>query len=568
MTTLPPSLSHASAHPSPPSLADLIAHIEADETLPMQRRRDLCSAIRIVARAMDRRPEEISADPVLLRPRLKAITPAQAGVLPARWRNVISLLGFALEHAGGPYIRGRSKTSLSEGWIRLKARCDDKHLWTGISRFVHWCTDEGIEPADVTPDTFVTFHEALTVGLLGNKHPAITHRVTSRSWNKAAGSISGWPDVRVPMGDNRKKYILPWETFPETLKAEFDAYILDRSAPDPLGEKLRPPLKPSSVTTRTYHMREYIAVLVRVGEPPSELRTLWDILRPARVKAALLAFQKGKEPSNTRQAHSIATLLRSLAFWSGGDEECLAPLRGYCKRLESKVGMTDKNLSRLRQFDDPKVMSSVVNLPRVVFDRKAGRLKPYRRALEVQTAIMVEFLLQAPIRIGNLVALDLEQHLCRFGKNGPYHLCIPADEVKNGVELRIPLPDETSRLIDIYLKKYRPALLDGASNAVFPGRDSGHKGIRSVSGNIAKFLLQECGIAFNAHAFRHLAAYNFLKAFPGQYEVVRRLLGHRNLETTIRYYCGLETQAAFQQYNEVMNEKRRLANQPKKGNRK
>jgi integrase len=205
------------------------------------------------------------------------------------------------------------------------------------------------------------------------------------------------------------------------------------------------------------------------------------------------------------------------------------------------------------------VMANVANLARLIFERKARRLKPYRRALEVQTALMIELLRQAPIRIGNLVTLNIGKHLHRFGKSGAYHMSIPADEVKNGVELKIPLSDETSRLIDIYLKKYRPALLDGPSDALFPGRDGGHKGVRSASGNISKFLLKECKIEFNPHAFRHLAAINFLKAFPGQYEVVRRLLGHRNIETTIKYYCGLETDEAFRRHAALVAEQRRAA---------
>jgi len=43
------------------------------------------------------------------------------------------------------------------------------------------------------------------------------------------------------------------------------------------------------------------------------------------------------------------------------------------------------------------------------------------------------------------------------------------------------------------------------------------------------------------HQFRHACAAIYLKHRPGEYEVVRRLLGHRNIQTTINFYCGLET---------------------------
>ena len=43
-----------------------------------------------------------------------------------------------------------------------------------------------------------------------------------------------------------------------------------------------------------------------------------------------------------------------------------------------------------------------------------------------------------------------------------------------------------------------------------------------------------------AHQFRHAAAAIYLKEHPGQYETVRQLLGHRNIQTTINFYVGLD----------------------------
>jgi integrase len=214
--------------------------------------------------------------------------------------------------------------------------------------------------------------------------------------------------------------------------------------------------------------------------------------------------------------------------------------------------MTVKNETRLRQLADPELMAALVRLPIEVVKRKSARLKPYRRALEVETALMVQILLMVPLRVGNLARLDLDRHLGRFGKDRGYFVTIPRHEVKNDVELRIPLSDETSRLIDIYISKYRPALLGEPSSALFPGRDGGAKCVRSTSGNISKFLMRELGIAFNAHLFRHLAAYNYLRRFPGDYETVRQLLGHKLLETTKAFYCGLENEAAFRRFSEII----------------
>jgi hypothetical protein len=59
----------------------------------------------------------------------------------------------------------------------------------------------------------------------------------------------------------------------------------------------------------------------------------------------------------------------------------------------------------------------------------------------------------------------------------------------------------------------------------------------------------ELGVPVNLHLLRHFAAWLFLKRNPGAYETVRRLLGHRNINTTIKWYAGLEGNAAARQFD-------------------
>jgi hypothetical protein len=51
---------------------------------------------------------------------------------------------------------------------------------------------------------------------------------------------------------------------------------------------------------------------------------------------------------------------------------------------------------------------------------------------------------------------------------------------------------------------------------------------------------------------RHLAGFLWLNAHPGQYEAVRQLLGHKNIETTIRFYSGAEKTKAYERYDQMI----------------
>jgi integrase len=58
------------------------------------------------------------------------------------------------------------------------------------------------------------------------------------------------------------------------------------------------------------------------------------------------------------------------------------------------------------------------------------------------------------------------------------------------------------------------------------------------------------------HQFRHAAAAIFLKHQPGNYEAVRRLLGHRSIQTTIRFYCELESTQANAIFGQIVRRER------------
>jgi integrase len=55
-----------------------------------------------------------------------------------------------------------------------------------------------------------------------------------------------------------------------------------------------------------------------------------------------------------------------------------------------------------------------------------------------------------------------------------------------------------------------------------------------MSLQITDRIEKECGLRTTAHQFRHAAAAIFLKDHPGEYETIRQLLGHRNIQTTMK----------------------------------
>lgn len=80
-----------------------------------------------------------------------------------------------------------------------------------------------------------------------------------------------------------------------------------------------------------------------------------------------------------------------------------------------------------------------------------------------------------------------------------------------------------------------------------------------LSKQIAKLASEQIGFPVTAHQFRHACAFIYLKRHPGDYETVRRFLGHKRIETTIRFYCGMEAEAAVGLWTETLAKEREVA---------
>ncbi len=129
------------------------------------------------------------------------------------------------------------------------------------------------------------------------------------------------------------------------------------------------------------------------------------------------------------------------------------------------------------------------------------------------------------------------------------HIVIEPAEVKNGEPLDYPMPQESFELIERYLREFRPRLAPADSTALFPGRCGGPKVVRGFADQISNTIHAHTGMRINPHLFRHVAAKLYLDGNPGGYEVVRRVLGQRSINTTTRFYTGLETASAVRHFN-------------------
>jgi Phage integrase family len=242
------------------------------------------------------------------------------------------------------------------------------------------------------------------------------------------------------------------------------------------------------------------------------------------------------------------------------DDACCERLDEMRRDLEEhrQSGLTGKNIALIRQVLTPGVWNRVVKLPfeMMATARQQQAHGPARAAVTAQIAVAIAILTVAPVRLANLTAIRLGTNLIKpDGPASKYWLVFPDYDVKNRVKLEFPLEQYLTRLIDEYVHDFRPGLLRGRNEDwLFPGQGGGAKGKIFLSGQITQRIVKATGPRITVHQFRHAAGALILQRRPGEYELVRRLLGHRNVQTTINAYVGLENIQASEIFSRIVKE--------------
>ena len=204
----------------------------------------------------------------------------------------------------------------------------------------------------------------------------------------------------------------------------------------------------------------------------------------------------------------------------------------------------------------------MVSLPDVLM-RQAHSAKdhaPIKAAVTAQLAAAIAILTFAPIRISNLVGIELDKNLIKpGGLNTPYWLVFPDYDVKNRVDLNFQFDQTLTDLIDEYIHEFRPTLLRGANCAwLFPGEGGDPKTRRTLGPQMTARSRRRWEFTSLRTNSGHAAAAVYLKHHPGDYETVRRLLGHRTIQTTINFYCGLQTTQATERFGNIIRQQIRF----------
>jgi hypothetical protein len=541
------------------SLADAIAVITSSAELPEEIRRHWASSLRQIAKGFDQPLELIPARYHAIQCGLARLHHAPLGVSAKTLSNHKSNAKRALLWLAREKDFPRHGVPLNPQWNALWREVGTRTR-RRLSSLFRYGSAKNLAPADVDEralDAFMDYRLQC-----GKRADGAFRRLLARAWNSNVVVVPGWPGRRLAEPPAKKQVELVWESFPEGLRQDIARYLesLTRIRRGQSGRRIRP-LKETTIRTRRAELVGAVRMAVSLGVPVDALTSLRALLSPEMIEKILEGYwcRNGEEPA-------IYTIDLAAHFYAIAREtQCVDAVA--CARLDDmraalaahrRDGLTDKNSALIRKVLTPGIWSQVVKLPFAMMAAARARAghSPMRAAVTAQLAVAIAILSVAPARLANLTAIKLGFNLIKpDGPDSSYWLVFPDYDVKNRVKLEFPLEPYLTQLIDEYVFDHRASLLRGSNEDwLFPGLRAGTKGKSFLSGQITKRIFKATGLRITVHQFRHAAAALLLMRRPGEYELVKKLLGHRKVSTTISAYIGLESIQASEIFGKIVME--------------
>lgn len=176
------------------------------------------------------------------------------------------------------------------------------------------------------------------------------------------------------------------------------------------------------------------------------------------------------------------------------------------------------------------------------------RRHPMRVAIRARDGLMIAMLICCPLRIANLLQIEIGTHLLRDGDR--YRLHFKKHETKTGAELDSDLPPGLSRYIDQYLRHYRPSLLalgaEENTTRLWIDRWGQPMSEAAIRAQIEFNTANAFGRHIWPHLFRAIAVTGVVDEAPEEIGITPDLLGHASVQTTSRHYILASATRAHQ----------------------
>ncbi len=551
----------------PRNFEELIALTRNDDRLTFKQRKVLRSHLKRFCEIVGRIPTTVATDIESVRDLMSKANPGACGVDMAYWAKIRSGVWRAMEDAGFPVVRARGVNPTPPVQTLVAIMGDDDKAQLTLTPLLKFFVMTGTSPWEFTQETVPLYREWLQ-GCYSRTNWQRAYKRSLGVWTALQTRYSDqWPQHPVTAQFDVDDFYYPtWDYFPH-LREDYDHHLEEIAANKPRRYgKDRKLLSPPTLKAREGHVRRFASAVAKAhNTDPHEVRTLEYITRPEVVDETVNLLMDRSGTKTNGGVYQTLRHINSIArHHVKRNEDELDELMAIRASVAPPNGPADKNVALVQLFRDAELREKFADCAGEIL-RELKRKKPLspgdvKRGM---LAFLAAILMKIPMRISEVLALKYGETFFDVGagKARKVAISLPADMVKNNEPRRAPFGPELVRLYDVYRSIIRPHLAPASNPYLFPSGPTAVRNDDHISHSLASMMHQKIGVRMTAHQFRHVVGYVFLVANPGCYDTVRRLLGHRSLKTTLRFYAFILEDEAHEQLDETIDDlaaKRRL----------
>jgi len=516
-----------------PTIPSLAQALDTFRTLPEEtssRKARVRTAARTFGRLVGKELAKIPAQPNYVMREFARFKKQPIKLDPKSIANCKSEIRYLLEKCGTPTGRSRFRDLLPE-WEALRDEIEgraepdqlgEKPLFWKVSRLAAFSSGLGVLPTEVNDELIQRYRDALDAsGEVADTDAKVRDAI--RAWNKIS-SGSGPP---LPALFLAPRHVPRWTIEPIRFSQGFqdsvDEWLADMSHVDPDAEEGRTrALRQTSINSYRHSAFKAASGLVFSGRAIETVTSLACLVEIDAFKAIMKELRERQGDKTSTALHGLGMVLVGIARnWEKLGDAYLARLSRLCANHKPEDCPT-KSQTRLDAFEDEKLLSQLLHLPKVLLEEAAEKKTSPRTAQTLaEVAVALETEWHAPFRVKNLATLQMHKNIQPINVRGQprWLIRLPRAETKNWTPLVFEIPTESLRLIESAFKFYEQP--DGY---LFPGPGGGHKTSAWLSRQIKQVVEKRLGVPFHTHMMRGLVATLLVKE-SGGLEHARAALG-------------------------------------------
>lgn len=394
-------------------------------------------------------------------------------------------------------------------------------LGAGLGYWVRHAPD----PMDISAETFSDVVQGV---------PDRHHRARESAMRRVLSLL--FPDKAAALQGGRRKRRAPNRDAREELAACI-AFHLPRLPPDwqcraaPLlvidPDRLSDGLlvkawRPATIEKRLEVAAHFFDGCRAVGRPP--------VLNAAGLRAHLQDMQRRRLSASTVSIELTALLGLARALHRDRDWRWLSKTHARFKKIAK--ASPSRNASRALPVDELRLfgLRMFEEAERLFDQARTGRAFLLAHTL-ARTALTIVLLAEAPMRIGSLAMIHLNEDLLA----SLVALQLDGTETKTGESEPRVFSRDAVRCLASYICRHRAAIAHPDEQHLFVGREGAAIGSGALSDRIGKLSETCLGRRVTPHAFRHAAANFIVATAPDEAALATAILRHRARGMTTAY---------------------------------